>query len=248
MLNTSLKRPLIAIRYLIFTTLFIISCGTNAEPQTAPLVTQKTPTIHVVDQTGAPVSNAVISLLQGEITSVPSDAAIMDQVDLQFKPLVLTVKKGRQVIFPNSDNIRHHVYSFSEPKSFEIKLYAGVPKQPLLFDQAGIAVLGCNIHDSMVGYIYVADSPYFWQTSETGQISLAGVTAINQSKQPPERIRIWHPWSDQGTSPIEVKLSDYKVAGEGMNSRYKIVLNITPPAPFKTNTFKRQSGDDYDYF
>ena len=32
--------------------------------------------------------------------------------------------------FPNRDNIRHHVYSFSSPKKFELPLYIGTPAAP----------------------------------------------------------------------------------------------------------------------
>ena len=222
----------VIIRYSIFITLLLIPFWLHAESRTGNQIVS---IIEVVDQEGVILSNAVISLQEGEISSIPSEAAIMDQVNLQFKPLVLVVKKGRKVVFPNSDNIRHHVYSFSDPKRFEIKLYEGVPKQPLIFDQAGIVILGCNIHDSMTGYIYVSDTPYFWKTDS------AGIASLNSLGTPPETVRIWHPWSDQGILPLDVKLSNYKVSSTETIIRYRVTLNVTHPVQLKT--FKRRKRD-----
>jgi hypothetical protein len=108
----------------------------------------------------------------------------MDQINKTFVPEVLVVRRGQQVSFPNSDDIRHHVYSFSAPKTFEIRLYKGRDSEPVLFDQEGVVVLGCNIHDQMVGYIYVADNEAAWLTNSTGELNLA-------SK--PESFHLWHP-------------------------------------------------------
>jgi plastocyanin len=92
---------------------------------------------------------------------------------MQFSPMVIAVEQGQSVNFPNSDNIRHHVYSFSKAKRFETKLYANKPEAPVVFNQPGLVVLGCNIHDSMVGYIFV--SP--WQ--DFGVSNIHGVANIN---------------------------------------------------------------------
>ena len=79
-----------------------------------------------------------------------------------------TVRTGTAVSFPNNDDIRHHVYSFSEAKKFELPLYKGVPAEPVVFDQAGTVVLGCNIHDWMLAYVYVVDTPWRLVTDEKG--------------------------------------------------------------------------------
>ena len=88
---------------------------------------------------------------------------------------------ARDGLVPNRDNIRHHVYSFSPAKRFELPLYAGVPTQPVLFDKAGVVVLGCNIHDWMIGYIYVSDSPWFGKTGADGTVrEMVVVTATHR--------------------------------------------------------------------
>lgn len=98
--------------------------------------------------------------------------AEMDQVNKQFKPHILVVQKGTQIRFPNSDSIQHHVYSFSPAKTFELKLYKDHHPAPLPFDKAGQVELGCNVHDWMLGYIMVVDTPYFTQLNKQGQASL----------------------------------------------------------------------------
>jgi plastocyanin len=96
----------------------------------------------------------------------PADA--VDQVDKQFVPFVKPIFVGSVVRFPNSDNIRHQVYSFSAPKKFELPLYAGKNAPPIVFDKPGVVVLGCNIHDWMIGYIYVAETPFSAKTGPLG--------------------------------------------------------------------------------
>src|SRR5204863_937520 len=102
------------------------------------------------------------------------DAAVA-QKDKTFIPFVTVVQTGTPVQFPNQDPIRHHVYSFSPPKPFEIKLYAGTPVAPIVFDKPGEVVLGCNIHDHMLAYIYVVDTPYFGKTGKDGRARLESV-------------------------------------------------------------------------
>jgi len=110
----------------------------------------------------------------------------IDQVNKRFVPHVTILRTGTAVTFPNSDKIRHQVYSFSPAKSFDLKLYAGSPKEEVVFDKPGLVVLGCNIHDSMVGFVAVVDSPYF------GKVPASGEVAVDL---PPGRyaFRIWHP-------------------------------------------------------
>ena len=128
-------------------------------------------TLTVLDQDNLPVTDAVITVPHQSI-STPSTIAVMDQIDESFVPRVLVVQKSQYVSFPNSDDIRHHVYSFSKPKSFEIKLYKGTEIEPILFDKPGLVVLGCNIHDDMIGYIVVADNVLAFKTDENGQVSI----------------------------------------------------------------------------
>ena len=159
------------------------------------------------------VEDAVVELLP-----LNADAAVsssgqkeMSQQDRTFIPFVLTVPKGTRVNFPNLDRTRHHVYSFSEPKPFELKLYVGTPQEPVLFDKPGIVALGCNIHDYMQAFIYVSDSSHARVTDSEGQASLTGLPAGNY------RLRVWHPWQNGElletalTLPAENRLLKYQI-------------------------------------
>ncbi len=111
---------------------------------------------------------------------------VMDQIHMQFVPNVLVIQTGSAVDFPNSDQIRHQVYSFSAAKSFELSLYAGRKYPPVVFDRAGLVTVGCNIHDNMIGYIYVTDSPFFGRTDSTGHFLLQGLPAGGYT------VTVWH--------------------------------------------------------
>ena len=69
---------------------------------------------------------------------------------------------------------------------FELQLYKGLQADPLLFSKTGVVELGCNVHDWMLGYIYVVDTPYFTQTAEDGK---GVINAPNGDYQ----LNIWHP-------------------------------------------------------
>lgn len=112
--------------------------------------------------------------------------AIMDQHNLMFVPEVLIVQTGTAVDFPNSDQVRHQVYSFSAAKKFELALYAGRAHAPIVFDKAGLVTLGCNIHDNMLGYIWVTDSPWYGRSDAQGSVQLHELAPGEYT------VRIWH--------------------------------------------------------
>ncbi len=176
-----------------------------------------------VDQRGEPLASAVVVNPSGpqiNPNAVSDEPAVMDQVNKRFVPLVLAVEQGRQVVFPNSDNIRHHVYSFSEAKRFEIKLYANKPKGPELFDQAGLVVLGCNIHDSMIGYIFVSQWQEFAVSADDGR----AVLPVQGPR--PDKLLVWHPWQQGDNHPREINIEDWPE-----QQPYRIVVDVTRPKP-----------------
>jgi plastocyanin len=147
-------------------------------------------TATVIDQKGRPVADAVVVAVPVDgnmrLAQRPREGSV-DQVDKEFSPRVTVVQVGASVTFPNHDDVRHQVYSFSPAKRFELPLYAGVPAQPIIFDKPGVVVLGCNIHDWMVGYIYVAESPFFARTGKDGKATLGELTARAYV------VHVWHP-------------------------------------------------------
>jgi len=144
----------------------------------------------VKDQDGKPVIDAVVLATPGDGASLPRAKPkdeIIDQIDKEFVPHVKPVLVGSLVHFPNKDNIRHHVYSFSPARKFELPLYSGRTAAPVLFDKPGVVILGCNIHDWMLGYIYVSNTPFFAKTGAAGKASISDLPAGEYS------VRVWHP-------------------------------------------------------
>ena len=150
----------------------------------------------------------------------------MDQVDKLFKPDILVVQQGDFVDFPNSDNIRHHVYSFSSVNPFELKLYSGRPEAPLQFNKTGVAVLGCNIHDSMVGYIYIAGSKHVLMTDEQGKATLEDDIKY-------ESVNVWH-----SSSVTSVKNIPYDSLSTKPTDTDSFVINLVLEVPEPRNTFQ----------
>jgi plastocyanin len=142
----------------------------------------------VKDDRGRACSDAVAyAAAAGAASAMPKKPAVVDQRDKQFIPYVTGVQVGTAVIFPNSDNIRHHVYSFSPAKRFELPLYSGVPAEPVVFDKVGFITLGCNIHDWMIAYIAVLPTPYFQVTTQDGRAVLKDLPAGQYT------VQVWHP-------------------------------------------------------
>jgi plastocyanin len=127
----------------------------------------------------------------------PGASAIIDQIKRQFAPQVSVVEVGTSVSFPNKDDIRHHVYSFSEAKPFELKLYSGRPSHPVVFDRAGVVTLGCNIHDVMLGYVLVVETPWHALTDSTGTARISDLPPGDYV------VHAWTPGARQGEHPTE---------------------------------------------
>ncbi len=153
--------------------------------------------MQVLDEAGNPVPNAVVSLIDAEErrpqislkSSASEQVAVMDQVDKQFFPQVLLVKAGQSVIFPNSDQVRHHVYSFSKPNDFEIRLYSGNQSEPIRFEYPGVVVLGCNIHDQMVGFVYVQHEESARLSDQNGLVVFDEIFSMSAKEQ---TVSVWH--------------------------------------------------------
>ena len=182
-------------------------------------------TVSVLDSAGHGVAGIVII---AESDTAASDkhaarTATMDQQHMQFVPRILVIQTGTGVDFPNSDQIQHQVYSFSAPKTFKLSLYAGHKYPPIVFDRPGLVTLGCNIHDGMIGYIYVTDSPFFGRSDDSGQLQLHGLPAGSY------KLTAWHPQLQEpsGSSlQLQLTLAD--------NLRPTPVFHLTHPLRAET--------------
>jgi hypothetical protein len=126
--------------------------------------------------------------------------AVMDQKNRMFIPHVLPVQTGTSVRFPNSDDIRHHVYSFSPAKPFQLPLYKGTPANPEVFDRAGVVTLGCNIHDQMSAFIVIVDTPYFATTPASGKAALSVDSGRYQ-------LHVWYPDMREAPKPQSITVT-----------------------------------------
>lgn len=148
--------------------------------------------VRITDQRGKPVGDAVVTVLRAIRTAAPAPAATshtktINQVALTFVPYIEVFRPGDKVVFRNSDSTRHHVYSFSTVKAFEFMLNPGQSSPPLTLEKSGVVAVGCNIHDSMITYLYVTDAPWIAQSTVDGKASFIGLPAGSYT------VRVWQP-------------------------------------------------------
>ncbi|TRW49431.1 methylamine utilization protein [Aliidiomarina halalkaliphila] len=181
--------------------------------------------VQVVDADNKPLANAFVFQLntnteaEHESTVAENQAVehVMDQIKRQFSPQLLVVQPGDSVTFPNSDNMRHHVYSFSEARSFEFQLYATGTAPSVDFPELGLVTVGCNIHDDMIGHIIVTRNPQVYSTDAEGKVDI-----INEQGDQLEHWYIWHPWfGPQGLGPVA--LVDF------LDSSGNVLIPVTEP-------------------
>lgn len=172
--------------------------------------------IDVRGSDGKPLPGAVVTLDTPRKPATPIKFEYryeMQQQNIAFAPHVLIVPVGATVTFPNRDKVRHHVYSFSKPRKFDLKLYGKDESRSVVFDKAGVVALGCNIHDAMNGYIVVVDTPYAAQTDTAGRAMIAGVPAGTAT------VRIWHP---SIRAPDNMLVQSAAVSAAGFATTYTI--------------------------
>jgi plastocyanin len=178
-------------------------------------------TVRVVDSSGRPVRDAVVTLYpsSGARALRPTGRYVVSQQNLQFHPFVSIVPVGADVSFPNLDNTKHHVYSFSAAKRFELKLFAKDQSRTVHFDKPGVVALGCNIHDQMSAFIVITDSQ--WTARTNGQ----GMATLSDAPASPGRLTVWHPYLRAPGGTMQ-----QSVASGQRSAGFKIRLRPPPPA------------------
>jgi plastocyanin len=142
-------------------------------------------TVRVTDAAGKPVDDAVV-MIDAPGAAPRAGSFKITQKNMQFVPHVLVVPVGSTIEFGNLDPFRHHVYSFSEAKKFELKLFGQGEQRAVTFDKPGLVAIGCNIHDQMQGFIHVVDTPFAEKTDARGRVTLHGLPAGRHA------LRVWH--------------------------------------------------------
>lgn len=180
------------------------------------VVTAATVSIEVRGTDGKPLAGAVVMVETENRRAAPIklDAGyIMAQQNIAFAPHVLIVPTGSTVSFPNRDKVRHHVYSFSKAKKFDLKLYGRDETRSVVFDKPGVVALGCNIHDAMSGFVVVSNTPYAAQSDAGGRVVLNGVPAGGAT------VRVWHPSIRSADNMLAQNVS---VAASGFSTTFTI--------------------------
>lgn len=139
-----------------------------------------------------------IEKVAGKIFPAPKEPVVLDQLNLTFVPHILPVVAGTTVVFPNSDEVRHNVFSPSPPKRFNLGTYPRGVTRTVVFDKPGEVALLCNVHAEMSAYVIVLETPYFAVTARDGSYTIKNV--------PPGKyvLRTWHEQCKPGSRQIEV--------------------------------------------
>jgi plastocyanin len=152
--------------------------------------------------------------------------AVIEQKDIRFVPYVTVVPVGGSVRFVNRDSFDHHVRSqpggplgsVAPAREFEFRLPPqgkGNNTSPdLRLDVAGSVVLGCHLHNSMRGHLFVAPTPWFAVTDDQGRVRIDGVP------EGQAEVRLWHPDQLTDQPPLRVQVAG-ALAAEGK-------LNFSP--------------------
>ena len=158
--------------------------------------------VQVTDAAGKPLQDAAVYAEPLAPTAgTRMKPAEIEQKSRKFRPVMTVVQTGTEISFPNNDTMRHHVYSFSPAKPFELKLYSGTPGTPVLFDKPGTVVIGCNIHDQMVAYIQVVNTPHFGKSDQDGRVRIAD---LGPGKY---KLKAWHYQLPTNATPLETDIT-----------------------------------------
>ncbi len=204
---------------------FALVCAVLGNLAIVPAAAAGQLTLEVQDATGAPLADAVVYAVPehaGKLAKA-SHVAQIEQIARKYQPLVTALQVGSQVSFPNHDTVRHHVYSFSAAKKFEMKLYSGVPSDNVLFDKPGTVVLGCNIHDKMIAYIHVVETPYFSKTNASGKASISNLPSGKY------HLKAWHYAVPQNAGVVEQNLQ-MGTEGQSLSLKLPTKANLLSPA------------------
>ncbi|HEV7692809.1 MAG TPA: methylamine utilization protein [Hyphomonadaceae bacterium] len=176
--------------------------------------------VTVTTPDGKPLADAVITLPGNGAKPAFAWKLEVAQKDKQFIPFVLIVPQGAEVSFPNLDKFRHHVYSFSKGNKFELELYGREDKRAVTFKSVGTAAIGCNIHDTMVGFIRIVDTPFAAKTGADGVAKIPG------APDGATKLTVWHPYAK---AKEQIAVSDVSISPSG--SAVTVALDVTAQSP-----------------
>jgi|SRR5581483_3631465 len=179
--------------------------------------------VSIADARHAPVADAVVSVVPANGTTPPAqrstpETRTIDQKNEQFIPYVEIFRPGDSVVFHNSDQTRHHVYSFAPARQFEFVVTPGETSAPVRLDHPGSVAVGCNIHDRMITYLYISDAPWIARSGADGRATIVGLGPGDYT------VHVWHPQQKPGEAEPVRTLH----VGEGNPAPLAFTLNLLP--------------------
>jgi plastocyanin len=188
--------------------------------------------VNIVDKDGKPTPDAVVMVVTSSVSSpkmlLPM-AATISQASMQFIPAVTIVRPGAKVTFVNNDPWDHHVrgsaagaaqFSGNDENGFVLRLggkTAGVAgkSSTVSLDSAGVVLLGCHLHGSMVGHVVVSDTPWAVKTDANG------VATFTDLPDGAATVKVWHAAQFVDLKPVQTALS-------AAPAQVKMQLSVTP--------------------
>lgn len=116
----------------------------------------------------------------------------------QFRPRVLVVHAGSNVVFPNQDPFNHNVFSPSEGNAFDLGLYGRNDSRNRRFARAGLVRIYCNIHPRMTAFVVVRDNGWYAQPGADGSFTIPNVPPGTYT------LKVWHERAPELTQQITV--------------------------------------------
>lgn len=117
-----------------------------------------------------------VDVIAGKEFAPPAQPIVMDQKAKEFAPHVLPILKGTTVDFLNDDPFAHNVFSPDDvADSVNLGSWGQGEKKSHTFNKLGNAVMLCNLHPEMEGWIVVLPTPYFAVTDEKGDYTIKDV-------------------------------------------------------------------------
>lgn len=188
--------------------------------------------VQVLDRDGQPVADAVVVLTPSRPASparLLADSATISQDRMRFVPAITVVPVGATLTFTNNDSWEHHVrgtpagvlqFASTSGVGFEMHLEGKTGARPpmsaqVVMPRAGPVLLGCHIHGSMRGYVYVSDSPWTLKTDAAGMAVFEGLPdGMTQ-------VRVW-----QADQLVDLAARSVEVAGTA--ARVEFRLQVVP--------------------
>jgi len=189
-------------------------------------------TVIVRGADGKPAPDVVVQLTPAHAGAPrpPGAPVVIAQHDIHFVPYITAVPAGTTVRFANEDPYDHHLRSepggpfgnVAPAKAFEMRLPAAtadkVSSADVTFDKPGVVVLGCHLHGSMRGHLFVSSTPWVAVTDANGVASIADVP------EGAAELRAWSPEQLVDQPAVQKQVA-------GASTIFDATLNFTPPKP-----------------